>query len=114
MEVDDPDRTAVFERHRGRLFGIAYRMLGSVTDAEDVLQDAWLKWNRADGQVARPAAYLARTVTNLSLDRLSSAAVQRERRGCPSRWSPAPPRTWPTRWSGPNRCRWPCWWCWRA
>jgi RNA polymerase sigma-70 factor (ECF subfamily) len=88
MEVADTDRTAVFERHRGRLFGIAYQMLGSVTDAEDVVQDAWLKWHRTDGPVAKPAAYLARTVTNLSLDRLSSAAAQRERYVGP--WLPEP------------------------
>ena len=61
------------------LFGIAYRMLGSAADAEDILQDAWLSWSRVDtAGVAEPRAYLARTVTNLSLNRLASAAVQRE------------------------------------
>ncbi|MGP3971784.1 RNA polymerase sigma-70 factor [Streptomyces sp. 6N223] len=82
-----------FEEHRGRLFGIAYRMLGSVADAEDVVQDAWLKWSQAAqaaqaGEIAHPGAYLARTVTNLSLSRLSSAAVQRERYVGP--WLPEP------------------------
>jgi RNA polymerase sigma-70 factor (ECF subfamily) len=88
QHADDP--TAVFERHRGRLFGIAYRMLGSVSDAEDVLQDAWLKWAQVgtDREVAKPEAYLARTVTNLALNRLSSAAAQRERYIGP--WLPEP------------------------
>jgi RNA polymerase sigma-70 factor (ECF subfamily) len=87
--------TATFEEHRGRLFGIAYRMLGSVADAEDVVQDAWLKWSEAvaakaakAGAVEKPGAYLARTVTNLSLNRLTSAAAQRERYVGP--WLPEP------------------------
>jgi RNA polymerase sigma-70 factor (ECF subfamily) len=81
-------RTAAFEEHRRRLFGIAYRMLGSVADAEDVLQDAWLKWSQVEGQVDRPGAYLARTVTNLSLNRLTSASAQRESYVGP--WLPEP------------------------
>lgn len=87
--VDDvTDRTTVFEQHRGRMFGIAYRMLGSITDAEDVLQDAWLKWSQAAGHVSQPGAYLARTVTNLSLNRLTSAAARREEYVGP--WLPEP------------------------
>jgi RNA polymerase sigma-70 factor (ECF subfamily) len=82
------NRTAVYEEHRGRLFGIAYRMLGSVADAEDVLQDAWLKWSQADAAVEKPAAYLARTVTNLALSRLTSATAQRELYVGP--WLPEP------------------------
>jgi RNA polymerase sigma-70 factor (ECF subfamily) len=80
--------TAEFERHRDRLFGIAYRMTGSVADAEDLVQDAWIRWSRVTGEVAEPGAYLARTVTNLALNRLSSAAVQRERYVGP--WLPEP------------------------
>jgi RNA polymerase sigma-70 factor (ECF subfamily) len=80
---------AVFQRHRPALFGIAYRMLGSVGDAEDVLQDAWLKWSTVAGEsVDQPRAYLARTVTNLSLNRLKSAAVRRESYVGP--WLPEP------------------------
>jgi RNA polymerase sigma-70 factor, ECF subfamily len=80
---------AVFQRHRPTLFGIAYRMLGSVGDAEDVLQDAWLKWSTVAGEgVDQPRAYLARTVTNLSLNRLKSAAVRRESYVGP--WLPEP------------------------
>ncbi|MFC1434224.1 RNA polymerase sigma-70 factor [Streptacidiphilus sp. N1-3] len=73
------DALALFQQHRPVLFGIAYRMLGSASDAEDILQDAWLSWSRVDtAGVAEPRAYLARTVTNLSLNRLGSAAVRRE------------------------------------
>jgi RNA polymerase sigma-70 factor (TIGR02957 family) len=68
-----------FQQHRGRLFGIAYRMLGTVTDAEDVLQDAWLRWQGVDrARVTDPAAFLARTVTNLCLTALTSARARRE------------------------------------
>jgi RNA polymerase sigma-70 factor (TIGR02957 family) len=68
-----------FEGQRERLFGIAYRMLGSATDAEDVLQDAWLRWQGVDrGRVTDPPAFLARTVTNLCLTALTSARARRE------------------------------------
>ena len=83
------DKLAVFQRYRQPLFGIAYRMLGSVLDAEDVLQDAWLRWSAvAREDVDQPRAYLARTVTNLSLNRLRSAAVRRESYVGP--WLPEP------------------------
>ena len=68
-----------FEGRRPRLFGIAYRMLGSATDADDVLQDAWLRWRAVDQtRVSDPAAFLARTVTNLCLTALTSARARRE------------------------------------
>ncbi len=80
---------AAFREHRPELFGIAYRMLGSVADAEDILQDAWLKWSAVyPGDVDQPRAYLARTVTNLSLNKLRSAAAQRETYVGP--WLPEP------------------------
>ena len=70
---------AAFEAQRRHLFGLAYRMLGSATDAEDVLQDAWLRWQGvAHDRVADPAGYLARTVTNLCLTALTSARARRE------------------------------------
>ncbi|MGY1601860.1 RNA polymerase sigma-70 factor [Geodermatophilus sp. SYSU D00815] len=73
------DALEEFEAQRGRLFGIAYRMLGSVADAEDVLQDAWLRWQGADrARVSDPGAFLARTVTNLCLTALTSARARRE------------------------------------
>jgi RNA polymerase sigma-70 factor (TIGR02957 family) len=68
-----------FGRHRRLLFGVAYQMLGSVADAEDVVQDAWLRWSSADrSDVADERAYLVRTVSRLALDRLSSARARRE------------------------------------
>lgn len=70
---------AVFEDHRGRLFGIAYRMLGEVGLAEDVVQNAWLRWNAADRDaVAEPGAYLATIATRLAIAELTSAHARRE------------------------------------
>lgn len=70
---------AVFERHRPRLFGIAYRMLGSVADAEDVLQESYLRWHRADPATVRePEAWLVAVTTRLAIDRLRRAATERE------------------------------------
>lgn len=80
--------TTTFEEHRRMLFGIAYRMLGSVADAEDVVQDAWLRCSQASTPVHNPAGYLTRTVTNLALNRLTSAAATRERYVGP--WLPEP------------------------
>ncbi|SPM31063.1 RNA polymerase sigma-70 factor [Mycobacterium terramassiliense] len=78
-----------FIEHRKLLFAIAYRILGSVADAEDVVQDAWLKWSAADrGQVADPKAYLSRVVSNLSMERLRSARHKRETYVGP--WLPEP------------------------
>ncbi len=83
-----------FQAQRGRLFGIAYRMLGSATEAEDVLQDAWLRWQAADRErVADAPAYLARTVTNLCLTALDSARARREVYVGP--WLPEPVLTGP-------------------
>lgn len=63
--------TTVFQAHRPRLFGVAYRMLGSRADAEDVLQDAWLRWHQADlNAIDSPQAWLVTIVTRLCLDRL--------------------------------------------
>lgn len=73
------DQTGEFDRLRPRLTRLAYRMLGSVADAEDVVQDAWLRWERAETDTVRdPAAFLVRTVTRLCLDVLKSARVMRE------------------------------------
>ncbi|MFF0410235.1 RNA polymerase sigma-70 factor [Kitasatospora sp. NPDC004745] len=83
-----------FTAHRRLLFATAYRLLGSVADAEDVLQDAWLKWSDTDhGAVANSRAYLVRTVTNLSLNRLTSARATRESYVGP--WLPEPLLTTP-------------------
>jgi RNA polymerase sigma-70 factor (TIGR02957 family) len=84
----------VFEERRNLLFAVAYRMLGTAADAEDVVQDAWLRWSAADrSDVAEPTAYLVRIVTNLALDRLRSAQAQRESYVGP--WLPEPLLTTP-------------------
>ncbi|MFG3341342.1 sigma-70 family RNA polymerase sigma factor [Glycomyces sp. NPDC048151] len=69
-----------FEAHRPRLLAVAYRLLGSVADAEDAVQDAYLRWKGADRSgIEVPEAWLVRTVANLCLDRLGSARARRER-----------------------------------
>lgn len=84
----------VFEEHRNLLFAVAYRMLGSAADVEDVVQDAWLKWSSADrAEVTEPKAYLVRIATNLAVDRLRSARLQRETYVGP--WLPEPILTSP-------------------
>jgi RNA polymerase sigma-70 factor (ECF subfamily) len=73
------DDAAPFEAHRGRLLGLAYRMLGVRADAEDVVQDAWLRWASADrDEIENPEAFLGTIVTRLCLDRLKSARAARE------------------------------------
>jgi RNA polymerase sigma-70 factor (ECF subfamily) len=68
-----------FEPHRGHLLGLAYRMLGSHAEAEDMVQEAWLRWSDAErGSVDHPRAFLSQTVTRLCLDRLKSAQARRE------------------------------------
>ncbi|HVT67098.1 MAG TPA: RNA polymerase sigma factor SigJ [Trebonia sp.] len=84
-----PGPAAVFEEQRGRLFGLAYRLLGSVSDAEDILQDTFLRWDAADRDAIRnPAAWLTRVVTNLCLTELTSARQRRER--YTGTWLPEP------------------------
>ncbi|MGW2636669.1 RNA polymerase sigma-70 factor [Streptomyces sp. NPDC001348] len=71
--------TDAFEAHRPRLFALAYRMLGSAADAEDTVQDAYLRYSRADmAGIEHLAAWLAKVVTNLCLTRLTSARARRE------------------------------------
>ncbi len=70
--------TDVFEAQRPRLVRLAYRMLGSLAEAEDVVQDAWLRWRRVDHAVDEPAAFLSRIVTRLCLDVMKSARSRRE------------------------------------
>ena len=74
------DAAASFEPHRRFLVGLAYRMLGSVAEAEDVAQDAFLRWHGVDrASVAEPRAFLARIATRLCFDRMKAASAQRER-----------------------------------
>lgn len=78
-----------FQRLRPRLFGIAYRILGSVSEAEDVVQDAWLRWQATDrGGVVNPGAFLAKTTTRLAINVAQSARVRREAYVGP--WLPEP------------------------
>lgn len=78
-----------FEASRDRLASLAYRLLGSAADAEDTVQDAFLRWQAADREyVEVPEAWLTKIVTNLALDRLRSAKVRRER--AVGAWMPEP------------------------
>lgn len=78
-----------FEAHRGLLFSIAYRMLGSASDAEDIVQDAWLRFSSAPPEPIRSVrAYLGTIVTRLCLDRLKAARTTREQYVGP--WLPEP------------------------
>jgi RNA polymerase sigma-70 factor (ECF subfamily) len=73
------DAAASFDPLRPKLMRVAYRMLGAVADAEDVVQEAFIRWMKADrGEVREPEAFLRRTVTRLCLDQLKSARRQRE------------------------------------
>jgi RNA polymerase sigma-70 factor, ECF subfamily len=83
------DAAAVFDPLRPGLIRVAYRMLGSVADAEDVVQDAFLRWLDVDRDAVRePAAFLRRVVTRLCLDRLKS--VRHERETYVGSWLPEP------------------------
>ncbi|EHR62705.1 RNA polymerase sigma-70 factor [Saccharomonospora cyanea] len=79
----------VFTEHRRLLFSMAYRILGTAVDAEDAVQDAWVKWSSTDrSQVADPKAYLVRIVSSVAMDRLRSAQRRRETYVGP--WLPEP------------------------
>jgi RNA polymerase sigma-70 factor (ECF subfamily) len=81
--------TDTFDRLRPRLFGIAYRMLGLRADAEDIVQEAWLRWHgRGELEAHTPEAWLVTVVTRLSIDRLRGAIAERERYAGP--WLPEP------------------------
>ncbi|MGF7150673.1 RNA polymerase sigma-70 factor (ECF subfamily) [Sphingomonas zeicaulis] len=83
------DAASSFDPLRPRLIRVAYRMLGSVADAEDIVQDAFIRWMGADRAAVRePEAFLRRTVTRLCLDQLKSARAQRETYVGP--WLPDP------------------------
>ncbi len=83
------DHAALFSQNRSYLFAVAYRMLGTVMDAEDILQEAFLRWRGVDiASIESARAYLTTIVTRLSLDFLASARVRREEYVGP--WLPAP------------------------
>ena len=80
---------SAFLRLRSRLFGIAYRMLGSAAEAEDIVQDVWVRWQMADRSVVRDAAaFLTTTATRLAINVMQSARSRRETYGGP--WLPEP------------------------
>lgn len=83
------DPSATFEPHRPRLLGLAYRMLGSMAEAEDAVQEAYLRWHDTDrDRIEEPRAFLTTTTTRTCLDVLKSARVKREEYVGP--WLPDP------------------------
>ena len=85
----DSTRLATFDEYRGLLFSIAYRMLGSIQDAEDMLQEAFIRWQSAsDDDVRSPKAFLMTIVSRLCINHLQSARVRREQ--YVGQWLPEP------------------------
>src|ERR1051326_620776 len=85
----EKESTDEFERHRPIMFSIAYRMLGSVTEAEDIVQNAYLRYHQMPADsIASPKAFLSTVVTRLCLNQLQTARVQRESYLGP--WLPEP------------------------
>lgn len=85
--LSDDEKVEMFRRFRPRLFGIAYRMLGTHAEAEDILQEAYLKWHQAE-KIETPEAWLVTIVSRLSIDRLRRASKERETYTGP--WLPEP------------------------
>ncbi len=73
------DRLEIFNQYRSLLFALAYRMLSSATDAEDMVQEAWIRWQSTQTVVQSPKAFLSSLITRLCIDQLRSARVQREK-----------------------------------
>lgn len=89
MAASDRDPSDPFEAHRRRLFGLAYRMLGSRADAEDIVQEAYLRWHEADRErIENPEAWLVTAATRLSIDRLRRLKTERE--AYVGQWLPEP------------------------
>ena len=87
--ADNSGRRSAFEAHRGRLWGVAYRMLGSRADADDMVQEAYLRWHGAPtAEVRTPEAWLVTTTTRLCIDRLRQLRAEREAYIGP--WLPEP------------------------
>lgn len=87
--LEDPGALDAFLAVRPQLFGVAYRMLGSVAEAEDVVQDAWVRWQGTDrSRVENPAAFLTTTATRLAINAATSARARRETYVGP--WLPEP------------------------
>jgi RNA polymerase sigma-70 factor (TIGR02957 family) len=89
MDANLDDALATFQAVRSRLFGIAYRMLGSASEAEDIVQEAWVRWQGTDRSVVQdPPAFLATATTRLAINVLQSARARRETYVGP--WLPEP------------------------
>ena len=106
-----------FEENRPHLRAVAYRMLGSSAEADDAVQETWLRLSRAGaGEVENLGGWLTTIVARVSLNMLRSRTLRREEPMDPRpRATGPPPRTGPTRstrrcW--PIRSGWRCWWCW--
>jgi RNA polymerase sigma-70 factor, ECF subfamily len=82
------NRLELFNQYRSLLFAIAYRMLGSVTDAEDIVQETWIRWQSTESIVQSPKTFLSSVVTHLCIDHLRSARVKREQ--YTGTWLPEP------------------------
>ncbi|HEX9200830.1 MAG TPA: sigma-70 family RNA polymerase sigma factor, partial [Acidobacteriaceae bacterium] len=93
-EARDAVRLATFDQYRSLLFSVAYRMLGSVADAEDMLQETFIRWQQArEEEVRSPRAFLVTIVSRLCINQLQSARVQREE--YVGQWLPEPIVTGP-------------------
>lgn len=85
----DEEKVEVFKKYRARLFGIAYRMLGTHAESEDILQEAYIKWHQANtDEIKTPEAWLVTVTTRLAIDRLRKASSERETYIGP--WLPEP------------------------
>ncbi len=73
------NRLEAFNEYRSLLFAIAYRMLSSVSDAEDIVQEVWMRWQGVEGEIQSPKAFLSKLATHLCVDHLRAARVRRER-----------------------------------
>jgi RNA polymerase sigma-70 factor (ECF subfamily) len=95
MTTQADEKVELFDRSRSRLFGIAYRMLGTRDDADDILQEAYIRWHKTDAaEIDTPEAWLVTVVTRLSIDRLRKASAEREVYIGP--WLPEPVITGPS------------------
>src|SRR5216684_5549811 len=89
MDVAGQGRLEVFHQHRALLFSIAYRMLGSAADAEDMLQETFIRWQQtSEAEIQSPRAYLVTIISRLCINHLQSARVQREE--YVGQWLPEP------------------------
>src|SRR5437879_8691561 len=89
IDSDVSIRLATFDQYRSLLFSVAYRMLGSVADAEDMLQEAFIRWQQApEEEIRSPRAFLVTIISRLCISQLQSARVQREE--YVGQWLPEP------------------------